>query len=394
MKFAVRSRPTPDLPGVQGPVRLQRKSRLLTGLSAGDVVVTDRSDIDRADAQGLVDAGVVAVVHTAGFISGRHPTSGTRMLLDAGIVVLDGVGQEVYGQVRPGATVRLHDAALHVGDDIVATGRVVDADVCAQEQDAAKQGMTSQLQSFVHNSVAFMQREEGVLVRDQGIPRPATTVASRPVLVVVPSHDWRSEMKSLKPFIREQAPVVVAVGAAADGLSDLGIRADIVVLDLSDTDLPRAKTLKRAKDVVAVVDRGASTSLTEPLERIGVRASRFETSATAEDAALIIAGAEGASLIVGAGMNATLEDFLDQGRSGLASTFLTRLKVGPTLVDARAVPQLYDGAVRPRHLLLALVAGIACLAAAIGVTPVGQELIAEVGPLTDTAIDNVRGLFQ
>ena len=57
-------------------------------------------------------------------------------------------------------------------------------------------------------------------------------------------------------------------------------------------------------------------------------------------------------MIVGVGMHATLDEFLDRHRSGLASTYLTRLKVGPRLVDATAVPLLYSGRVRPRHLLL------------------------------------------
>ena len=49
-------------------------------------------------------------------------------------------------------------------------------------------------------------------------------------------------------------------------------------------------------------------------------------------------------------------DFLDKGRSGMASTILTRMKVGPILVDAKGVNRLYHSAVRKRDLLL-LVAG-------------------------------------
>ena len=82
---------------------------------------------------------------------------------------------------------------------------------------------------------------------------------------------------------------------------------------------------------------------------------------------------------------------------GLASTFLTRLKVGPDLVDATALPRLYDGAVRPRHLVGALVAGVLAVGAAISVTPVGQEWVDDVSPVvsrtTTDLIDNVRGML-
>ena len=47
----------------------------------------------------------------------------------------------------------------------------------------------------------------------------------------------------------------------------------------------------------------------------------------------------GASLIVPVGTHATLDEFLDRDRTGQASTFLTRLRVGPQLVDADAVPR-------------------------------------------------------
>ena len=137
--------------------------------------------------------------------------------------------------------------------------------------------------------------------------------------------------------------------------------------------------------------------MTERFERIGVRALRFETGATTEDAALILADAGPASLIVGVGMHATLDEFLDRQRTGLASTYLTRLKVGPRLVDASAVPHLYDGQVRPRHLLAVTVAGLLALAAAIGVTPVGQEWADAATPVVTDAVttlfDRVQGLF-
>ena len=132
-------------------------------------------------------------------------------------------------------------------------------------------------------------------------------------------------------------------------------------------------------------------SVTEPLERMSIRPLTFETSATTEDAALLLASAHEASLIVGVGMHATLTEFLDRRRPGLASTFLTRLKVGPDLVDAAAVPLLYDGAVRPRHLVATLLAGLVAVAAAVSVTPVGQEWAHDLTPALSSVVDTVRG---
>jgi uncharacterized membrane-anchored protein len=53
-------------------------------------------------------------------------------------------------------------------------------------------------------------------------------------------------------------------------------------------------------------------------------------------------------------------EFLDKGRRGMSSTFLTRLRLGPALVDAKGVNRLYEGRVRRRDI--ALLVGSAILA--------------------------------
>jgi uncharacterized membrane-anchored protein len=51
-------------------------------------------------------------------------------------------------------------------------------------------------------------------------------------------------------------------------------------------------------------------------------------------------------------------EFLDKGRPGMSSTFLTRLRLGPVLVDAKGVNRLYESRVRRRDLLLLVVAAV------------------------------------
>ncbi|HEX5861674.1 MAG TPA: SteA domain-containing protein, partial [Nocardioides sp.] len=129
---------------------------------------------------------------------------------------------------------------------------------------------------------------------------------------------------------------------------------------------------RAARDVVVRVDRGSRLH-GEQLERLGVRPLALESSATTEDAALLLLAAEDARLIVGVGLHATLEEVLDRQNPGLAGTYLTRLKMGHLLVDSTSVHLLYSGRVQPRHVFLVLLAGMVALATAIAVTPVGQE---------------------
>ena len=397
MKFAVRPRPAPTLPGVHGPARLHRRtSGLLGRLQPGDVAVLDHLDMDRNTAQALIDAGVAAVVNASPMISGRYPALGPELLVQAGVAVADSAGTQIFDQLRDGTEIRIDAGAVHAGGSLIAAARDVTVDLVRSEMGRASSGLTSQLESFTHNTTEFLRREQDLLLHGHGIPDTATEIAGRPVVVVVRSHGWEEQLRGIRPFIREQHPVLVGVDRGADALAEAGHRPDVVVLTGGD-DMPGASVLRKARDVVVLVERGSPRSATEHLERMSIRPLRFETTATTEDAALLLASTHDASLIVGVGLHATLSEFLDRRRTGLASTFLTRLKVGPDLVDATAVPRLYDGAVRPRHLLAALAAGLLAVIAAISVTPVGQEWVDALFPAisgtTHDLIDDVRGIL-
>src|SRR3954470_594247 len=85
MRFPARQRTPEALPGVVGTARVERRtSVLLPRLRPGDVAVLDHLDMDRATAQGLVDAGVAAVVNASPMISGRYPNLGPEVLASAG----------------------------------------------------------------------------------------------------------------------------------------------------------------------------------------------------------------------------------------------------------------------------------------------------------------------
>lgn len=398
MKFAVRSRPAPTLPGVHGPARLHRRTASLLGrLQPGDVAVIDHLDMDRGTAQSLIDAGVAAVVNAGPMISGRYPNLGPELLVEAGVTVVDGAGTEVFDRVKDGTELRIDTGVVHAGETLVVAAREVTADVVRRDMGDARSGLSAQLESFTHNTTEFLRREQDVLLHGHGIPETATEMAGRPVVVVVRSHGWEDELRGIRPFVREQRPVLVGVDRGADAIVEAGHRPDVIVLTGGNGDHPGAAVLRKARDVVVLVERGSPRSAIEHLERLSIRPLRFETTATTEDAALLLASAHDASLIVGVGLHATLAEFLDRRRTGLASTFLTRLKVGPDLVDASALPRLYDGAVRPRHLLGALLAGVVAVCAAISVTPVGQQWVDELAPgissTTTDLIDDVRGLL-
>lgn len=395
MRLPSRSRHDPQPLGLVGTARVERRARaVLPRVSAGDVVVIDHLDMDRATAQAFVDAGVAAVVNASKFVSGRYPNLGPSVLLEAGVLLVE-AGQGVLGAVRDGQEIRLVDGVIFDGDTQLASGRVVDAAALAEELESARGGLSVQMESFAHNTAEFLRREQDLVLHGRGVPRLRTRLAGRPVVVSVAGPEHRTELEGLKRYLREQHPALIGVNAGAEALLSIGRKPDVVVLSSQFANDPAdrvsAKALRAAKDVVLVVDRGIGRTPTDSLERLGVRPHRFETGASAEDAALMIASLADASLVIGAGVHASLDDFLDRQRGGVGGTFLTRLRVGPRLVDATAVPALYAGRVRVWHLLLVLLAGLLAVVAAIAVTPVGREWFDDLWPaLEDTFLSATK----
>ena len=402
MKFPSRQRPDAALPGTSGPLRVDRRtSTLVRRLKPGDVAVIDHLDLDKANAQALLDCGVVAVVNASPFISGRYPNLGPELLARAGVVLVDGVGSEAFSKLHDGTPARIHDGQLFVKDEPVVSGKELSVDEITAMMEEARGGLSTQLQSFTHNTTEFLRREQDLLLHGEGAPDLRTRLAGRPVMVVVKGYDYRDDLRGLRRYIREQRPVLIGVDAGADALLEAGHRPDIVVIGenglapgtRADGSTVSDKALRGAKEVVLHSDRAGRAVGSDRLERIGVRPHNFSASGTSEDVALLLADLAGASLIVSVGTHATLNEFLDRHRSGLASTFLTRLRVGPKLVDAKGVPHLYSGRVRIWHLVLVLLAGIAALLVAIAGTPVGQEWWDAVQAWLSDATDWFQGLF-
>lgn len=393
MKFATKSRNAPvELPGTTGQTRVGRRTRtLLSRIRPGEIAVVDHRDMDRATAQRLVDLEVAAVLNAAPMTSGRYPNLGPGVLAGAGIPMVDELGPEIFAAVKDGTSVRIHDGVVHVGEQQV-QGRELTPELVADQLAAARTGLAHQLESFTHNSTEFLRREQEVLLHGEGVPALATPIEDRPVVVVVPGGDHVEQLRSIRRFVREVRPVLIGVDRGADALVAAGLDPDVVVVsaDCTEDEMPSAKAVRACRDLVVRVDRGSSRAVLDRWEKLGARPAAFETSATSEDVALVLADARDASTIVGVGLHATLDEFLDRQRAGLASTFLTRLKVGPRLVDAAAVPLLYSGQVRPRHLVLLVLFALLTLAVAIATTPVGQEWFDTLAAHASDLVDRIQ----
>ncbi|PVA83429.1 thiamine pyrophosphokinase [Mycobacteroides abscessus] len=334
------TRSSSSRPGIVGTVRTDRDiNRLLQRLNPGDIAVIDILDLDRITADALVDARVSAVVNASPSISGRYPNLGPEVLVANGITLIDSIGPEVFKKVKDGSTVRVHNGGIYNGDRRLIAGTPrTDADV-HDLMTEAKTGLVAHLEAFSGNTIEFIRSESPLLIDGIGIPDVDIDLRNRHVVVVSDGVGAAHDLKNLKPFIKEYQPVLIGVGTGADTLRKAGYRPLIVV---GDPLLMSNDVLKSGAQVVLPADADGHAAGLERIQDLGVGAVTFPAAGSAADLALLLADHHGASLIVTVGHTASIEEFFDRERQqSNPSTFLTRLKVGAKLVDAKAVATLY-----------------------------------------------------
>ncbi|MGZ6734225.1 MAG: putative cytokinetic ring protein SteA [Nocardioides sp.] len=360
----------PTLPGLAGTLRVGRPTRsLLARLRPGDIAVVDHVDLDRATAQRMLDAGVVAVINAQPISSGRFPNQGPQLLVDAGILLVDSVGEGGFGALGDGRAARIVDGIVYDGEQRLTTGRVVDKAVIETQMAEARTGMASQLQTLTHTSTELIRREEDVILHGVGLPVLDARIRDRTVLVVADSGQTAAQLRGMRSFLREQRPTVVATAPAVAAVRAAGLRADVIVVGAGE-DLPDAKSLRGARDVVLC---GTGTTHDDGLARLGTAPHRVLSSLGSREIAVLSAHVADPRVMIGVGLGAGLADALDRDRDGAAGAYLSRLAAGPRLVDASAVPTLYSGKVRVHHIVLALLICLVAVTAAIATTDVGHD---------------------
>jgi uncharacterized membrane-anchored protein len=382
---------TDDLPGVTGTARMDRRTKDLTKrLSPGDIAIIDHRDLDRLSADALIKRQVGAVVNVAASLSGRYPNHGPQLLVEAGIPLLDEAGPDLFDRVSDGMAVRLHGEDLYAGTEIVAKGRLQTAATVQAAMAEAKAGAATQLQAFVANTLEYMTKEGGLLVDGISAPELRTRIEGRHVLVVVRGQHHREDLATLRSYIREFKPLMVAVDGGADTLLDAGYRPSLIVGDMdsvSDRGL-----LCGAELVVHAYPDGKAPGLAR-IEELGLSAVLCPAPGTSEDVALLLVDQMGASLIVAVGTHNTLDEFLDRGRAGFSSTFLTRLRVGGKLVDAKGVSRLYRPRVSGWALMLLVLAASVIVLITLAVSPAGEVLRRDLATQWDVVRYWISGLF-
>ena len=346
-----------------GPARVDRRTKELTKrLRPGDIAVIDHEDLDRVAAEALVRSRAGGVVNAAASLSGRYPNAGPLVIAEAGIPLVDSVGSHVMDLVAEGQAVRIEGGDVWVDGAIVGKGVRQDLVSLRRDYESAKETMGAALETFAANTLEFLRHEHDLVLDRPELPDLAVRMRGRHVLIVVRGFDYREDLAHLRSYVREIKPVLVGVDGGADALLESGLRPDLII---GDFDSVSDGALHCGAELVVHSYRGGEAPGAARLDSLGVPYVTFSPTGTSEDAAMLLAYEKGAELIVAVGTHVSMVEFLDKGRAGMASTFLTRLKVGQLLVDAKGVSKLYESRIRKRDLVFFLMAAMLCFVVVI-----------------------------
>ncbi|MFI6503385.1 putative cytokinetic ring protein SteA [Nonomuraea typhae] len=388
----LRGRKVGDLPGLTAVARIDRRTKRLTKrLRPGEIAIIDHVDVDRVSAEALVACGVAAVVNVAAGISGRYPNLGPQILVEAGIPFVDNATPELFERVADGETVRVCDGIVYLGDDMVGKGDVATEESVEAAMAEARAGLSVQIEAFAVNTMEYVRGEGRLLIDGVGVPEIRTPIEGRHVLIVVRGYHYKEDIATLRPYIREYRPVLIGVDGGADALLEAGYLPDVIV---GDFDSVSAKALTCGAELIVHAYRDGRAPGLERVHQLGREAVLFPATGTSEDIAMLLADDKGAELIVAVGTHWTLEEFLDKGRSGMASTFLTRLRIGSKLIDAKGVSRLYRSRITTPQLLLLVGTALVTMGVALFSSPIGKTWLNGQQDLWNAFIFWLVGLFS
>lgn len=358
---------------VKGVARVDRRTKnLVKRLSAHEIAIINHADLDDVAARSLVAARVRAVINAASSMSNQYPNPGPLTLVQAGIMLVDNVGEAIMDLVQEGQEVEIKDGLVFCQGRLVAKGHILSYEEIRANMTVVQQNMGLVLSRFVENTLEHARHEMSLVNGEYNRPALCTSFKGRHALIVVRGQNYKEDLNAIKSYIDEVRPVLVGVDGGADALREFGYQPDLIVGDMDS--VSDAALTSGAELVVHAYPDGRAPGLLR-VQDLGMQAAVFAAPGTSEDIAMLLAYDGGAELIVAVGAHSSVEDFLEKGRQGMASTFLVRMKVGSILVDAKGVSKLYRNRIKARYLAQIVLAALLPAGVVMVVSPATREIL-------------------
>ena len=351
-----------------GAARLDRLTKhLVRRLSPQDIAVIDHTDLDRVSAEELLDSGVRVVVNVSPSQSGRFPNPGPLLLVRGGVCLIDAPGADLFEQIHDGEPLTVRGAGVYRNGTCLALGRVLEEKELAAALREQQGRVTEALEAFADNTMRYLREEGRLLAEGIDFPPLQTRFRDRHALVVARGPGHKRDLRHCRPYVRDFKPVLVGVDGGADALLEAGYVPDVIVGDMDSVSDDALRC--GAELLVHGYQNGGGAPGAERCVRAEVPYQVIPVTGISEDLALLLAYEKGAELIVAVGTHFNLIEFLERNREGMSSTFVTRLKVGEILVDAKGVSRLVSRRVGVWPLVAITGAGLTAIVAAVAASP-------------------------
>ena len=357
---------------VSGHVRLGRRTKaLVKRLQPGEIAVIDHADIDRIAAEDLIAAGVGGVINVSPSSTDRYPNTGPLLLVRAGVCLFDAPGADLFDSLEDRDEVAITGTEIRRGTEVIARGERLRLPPLEEQHARQRARIDRAIADFAANTAEHVREEGQLLAGEVELPRTRTPFADRHVLIAVRGTTYRKDLQTLRAYINDVRPLLVGVDGGADAILEEGLVPDVIV---GDMDSVSDAALRCGAEVIVHAYRDGRAPGSERLDALGVEHLVAPTMGTSQDVAMLLAYENGAELIVTVGAQFNLVEFLDKNRAGMSSTFLTRLRIGEILVDAKGVSRLYNPGVSGRLIWLFFGAAILLMLIVVLVSDPLREL--------------------
>ena len=369
-----------------GTARLDKRTkRLVKRLGPDDIAIIDHRDLDRVSAEELLESRVRVVFNVSPSATGRYPNAGPLALVRGGVRLIDCPGAALFDDVKEGESLVVRGSSLYRNGSRLVAGRALGEEDLERVLADQRGRVTDALENFAENTLHHLREESKILSEGVQVPQLKTSFRDRHALVVARAPEAKRDLRAVGPYIREFKPILIGVDGGADRLLEGGYAPDLIV---GDMDSVSDKALTCGAEIVVHAYPGGRAPGRGRVDRLGLPSAVLPAPGMSEDVAILLAHEKGAELIVAVGTRFNLTEFLERDRAGMSSTFLTRLKVGDILVDARGVSRLFRSRAGVGPLLAFVTAGLAAIVAAVAVSSDLQRFLSLVGE----RIQSVLGL--
>lgn len=348
-----------------------RTKNLVRRLNPGQIGVICHRDLDELGALSLINAKAKAVINIEPSISGRYPNLGPKLLCREGIPLVDNTGPELMERVKDGDILEIKNNEIYMDGVLVGRGHLMDMKRVERKMELARQNLETELDGFIDNTLEYAKKEKEFILGQIKLPPVRTVFAGRHALVVVRGKDYRNDLNTIRSYIEEVKPILIGVDGGGDALLEFGLVPDIII---GDMDSVSDKALRNCREIIVHAYLNGMAPGMDRINRLGLKAQILSCPGTSEDIAMLLAYENRAELIVAVGAHSSMIDFLEKGRKGMGSTFLTRLKVGEKLVDAKGVNKLYRESVKTKHIVGLVLAAMIPIVVVGAMSPPLQQL--------------------